>query len=109
MLIRSQPGPSGWQLTDGTGKEELLAELAPLSRGDVDVPEMRRRHGVRAGLCPGCGAQLVARAAAAVDGVLTGPLSSEQLLAQPVAAGPANVGLNTPRLDVVTALDRAMV
>jgi hypothetical protein len=44
-----------------------------------------------------------------VDGVLSGPVSSEQFLAQPVAAVPANVGLNIPRLDVVTALDRAMV
>jgi hypothetical protein len=44
-----------------------------------------------------------------VDGVLNGPLSNEQLTRQPVAAGPAKVGLNVPRLDVVTALGRAVV
>ena len=48
------------------------------------------------------------RAAAAVDGVLSGPVSRLQLTAQPVAAGPAKVGLNVPRLDVVTALARAV-
>jgi hypothetical protein len=50
-----------------------------------------------------------ARAAAAVDGVLNGPLSKEQLVRQPVAAGPTKVGLNVPRLDVVAALGRATV
>jgi hypothetical protein len=43
---------------------------------------------------------------AAVDGVLSGPVSSEQVggPAQPVAAVPANVGLNVPRLEEVTEL-----
>ena len=41
-------------------------------------------------------------AAAAVDGVLSGPVSRWQSMAHPVAAGPAKVGLNVPRLDVVT-------
>jgi len=50
----------------------------------------------------------LARAAAAVDGVLTGPVSSEQLTLHPVAAGPAKVGLNVPRLDEVTAAVRAL-
>lgn len=48
-------------------------------------------------------------AADPVDGVLNGPLSSEQPDGQPVAAEPANVGENCPRLDVVTALARAPV
>jgi hypothetical protein len=48
-------------------------------------------------------------AAAAVDGVLTGPVSSEQLTLHPVAAGPAKVGLNVPRVDEVTAAARALV
>jgi hypothetical protein len=46
-------------------------------------------------------------AADPVDGVLNGPLSSEQPDGQPVAAEPTNVGENCPRLDVVTALARA--
>jgi hypothetical protein len=50
----------------------------------------------------------LARAAAAVDGVLTGPVSSEQLTLHPVAAGPAKVGLNVPRFDEVTAAVRAL-
>jgi hypothetical protein len=48
-------------------------------------------------------------AKAAVDGVVDGPLSREQPLGQPVAAGPANVGENCPKLDVVTALAWAPV
>ncbi|HTS99712.1 MAG TPA: hypothetical protein VMI33_24140 [Streptosporangiaceae bacterium] len=39
----------------------------------------------------------------AVDGVRNGPESREQPeAAQPVAAGPAKVGLTVPRLEVVT-------
>jgi hypothetical protein len=52
---------------------------------------------------------LLADAEDAVDGVVDGPLSSEQPLAQPVAAGPANVGENCPKLVVVTVLAPAPV
>jgi hypothetical protein len=45
----------------------------------------------------------------AVDDVLNGPVSREQPDVQPVAAGPANVGENCPKLDVVTALAGAPV
>ena len=64
VLIRSQPVPSGTQLTDGTGKEEyLLGEQAPLGGRNMDMPESRRRYGLRAVQRCGsqAGAQLVAR------------------------------------------------
>ena len=86
-----------------------MGEQAPLGRGELDMPQIWRQHGVLAER-PGC-LTLPTRwpdAAAAVDGVLTGPVSRWQLTLHPVAAGPAKVGLNVPRFDEVTAAVRAL-
>ena len=109
VLMLSQPGPSGWQLTDGSAGSAVRARR-PEAAG------WRRPAG--AGMACGRGNVAPARNLAAalprdaadpVDGVLNGPLNSEQPDGQPVAAEPANVGENCPRLDVVTALARAPV
>src|SRR5215469_14151773 len=100
VLIASQPGPIGWQLTDGgPGLEAGRAcGVAPGRVGDSIV----------------CGRRVADLASAlaapreetlAVDGVERGPNSSAQPAeAQPVAAVPTKVGLNCPRLDDLTAL-----
>jgi len=92
-LIWSHPGPNGSQLTAGGGGSTA---------------------GGRGRLCDGITLWLVTesavRAAAsfaaestdereAVDGEKNGPVSKEQPDAQPVAAGPAKVGGNSPKLD----------
>ena len=100
VLTVLQPGPSGWQLTDGgAGSEARLARgVAPGRVGDSMV--LGRRSADLAG------ALAVPREETeAVDGEEKGPTSSEQPAeAQPVAAGPTKVGLNCPRLDDLTAL-----
>ena len=90
VLMLSQPGRSGTQLTDGSGLDGLLA---PSWRRCAAERWSCRRSGGAIALAesgsPAC-RELPTwspDAAAAVDGVLTGPLSREQLLAQPVAAG----------------------
>lgn len=101
----SQPGPSGVQLTDG------VSEVVALGARPADGGATRCAFG--AGRTCGLRDAVPLRALAvaclfdaddAVDPVVIGPLSSEQPPAQPVAAGPTNVGENCPRLDVVTAL-----
>src|SRR5262245_32844039 len=95
VLIASQPGPSGWQLTDGgAGSEARMARGANPGRvGDSMVCGRR--------VTDMAGALAVPREETeAVDGVGKGPNSSAQPAeAQPVAAGPTKVGLNCPRLD----------
>src|SRR5215469_798539 len=101
VLMRSQPLRSGTQLTDGMGKDVVLvlsrrcwaADRWTIGRAAGGMACARSRD---AETLP------VWWPAAAV--VLVGPVSSWQLTRQPVAAGPAKVGLNVPRLDVVTAL-----
>src|SRR5581483_1271948 len=44
----------------------------------------------------------------AVEGVTNGPVSSEQPLAQPVAAGPTNVGAAGPMLFALAACARSL-
>src|SRR5579871_508955 len=103
VLMRSQPGPSGWQLTDGTGKEGLWA--ASWRRSAAERRILRGSDGgMRCALDPWPVPSWWPDAAAAVDGVLTGPVRRWQLILQPVAAGPAKVGLNVPRFDEVTAV-----
>ena len=105
VLMRSQPGASGWQLTEGTGKEE------PAVRLPIWVAERWVGPRSEGGMAKARSSDPDARpvpswwpdAAAAVDGVLSGPLSRWQSMRHPVAAGPAKVGLKVPRLDVVTA------
>ena len=98
----SQPDPGGWQLTVG-----IVAAAATLG--------VKR---ARAGM-PGDGTDLAVsgrfacllRAVAvpdAVDGDEKGPESRSQPLAQPVAAGPTNVGEYVPKLDEVTAPGAAL-
>ena len=78
VLMLSQPGPSGWQLTDGSGLEGLLAPSA--RRCAAETWSCRRSSG---GIAPAVPSFAACRtlptwwpdAAAAVDGVLTGPVS----------------------------------
>ena len=107
VLMLSQPGPG--QLTDGSVDVGSAATARP-----PEVARWRRPFGRgmacgRGTVVPvgGLAAALPRDAGDPVDGVLNGPLSSEQPDGQPVAAEPANVGENCPRLDVVTALARA--
>ncbi len=105
-LMLSQPGPRGTQLTDGSGLAGLLA--SSWRRCAAEISSCRESGGGIARAVsgfPACRAVPTwwPDAAAPVDGVLTGPLSREQLVAQPVAAGPAKVGLNDPRLDEAIA------
>ena len=114
MLMRSQPGPSGSQLTVGagtTGSAPAL-KLALIRAIRAVAPER-----MAAGDHVACVSDLAAAASAfavaacdeadrpAVDGAGNGPESREQPAdAQPVAAGPTKVGAAVPRLDDVTAL-----
>ena len=105
VLMRSQPGPSGWQLTDGTGKEEPSVRRAVGPRTEAAVRDPGVGMAWAESSVPDDPAPVPSwwpDAAAAVDGVLSGPVSRWQSMAHPVAAGPAKVGLNVPRLDVVT-------
>jgi hypothetical protein len=101
VLMLSQPAPG--QLTDGS------AELAALSAALPAAARWRwklggRRARGRGTLAPArrLAAVWLGDAEDAVDDVVDGPLSKEQPPVQPVAAGPANVGVNCPRLDVLT-------
>src|ERR1700689_1620927 len=106
VLIGSQPGPSGWQLTVGGGG----SAPSRLKTGDGIAcgPSF-----AAAASCFAVAAFFAAAAAAAgdeakspaVDGDGNGPVSREQpSVAQPVAAGPVKVGDEVPRLDEVTVL-----
>ena len=107
LLMRLQPGPSGWQLTaggEGSAPSRLKTGDGSACGGSAAAAE--------AASCFAVAAFFAAAAAAAaeddavrdaVDGVRNGPVSKEQRAeAQPVAAGPANVGAFVPRLDDVT-------
>ena len=100
VLIVLQPGPSGWQLTDGgAGSEVRMARGAAPGRAGDSMVFGRRSADLAAAL------EAPREETEAVDGEAKGPNSSEQPAeAQPVAAGPTKVGLNCPRLDDLTAL-----
>ncbi len=91
-LTRSQPGPSGWQLTvAGAGSGPVRDGIG--DRGDTGM------SGSDSGVpVPPGGEPVPVRLA--VDGVALGPVSREQPEAQPVAAGPAKVDGKFPKLDV---------
>ena len=105
VLIGSQPGPSGWQLTaGGVGSAPSRLKTGDgIACGPSFTP---------AASCFAVAAFFAAAAAAgdeadrpAVDGAGNGPVSREQpAVAQPVAAGPVKVGDEVPRLDEVTVL-----
>ncbi|MBV9422407.1 MAG: hypothetical protein JOZ98_05835 [Solirubrobacterales bacterium] len=104
----SQPAPSGSHLTFGiTGVGDAAAP------SDCRAPLRAVGDRIACGPDnPAAGRGLAAvvwvdDAEDAVDGVVMGPLSSEQPLAHPVATGPTNVGECWPRLDVVTRLGPA--
>jgi hypothetical protein len=98
VLMLSQPEPSGSQRTDGIigiGAAAALAacgdaalSLAGVGAGIANAPD-NSAPGLRV-----AGALLVDEDA--VEFVTNGPVSSEQPLAQPVAAGPTNVGEDGP-------------
>ena len=97
VLMLSQPAPSGWHLTVG-----ITGAAAAAAAARTDAGAWLRSVG--AGIACGRGkAAPTFRAAAAwlddkdaVEAALNGPVSSEQPLVQPVAAGPTNVGENGP-------------
>lgn len=105
ILIGSQPGPSGWQLTvGGVGSAPSRLKTGDgIACGPSVTP---------AASCFAVAAFLAAAAAAgdeadrpAVDGAGNGPVSREQpAVAQPVAAGPVKVGGEVPKLDEVAVL-----
>ena len=105
-LMLSQPATCESQLTDGSADPAVVAAASP----EVVAPWLRafgaRRARGRGSAAPArrLAAEWLPDAGDPVDAVVDGPLSREQALAQPVAAGPANVGENCPKLDVVTAL-----
>ena len=121
-LIRSQPYPSGWQLTaGGAGSGAILLSTGSGITCAPRVPSAAAAARARAAfasgffvaaiLAPYRSAAVLAAAAAAVaalvaaaafaeprandavDGVTVGPVSRSQPLAQPVAAGPVKVGV----------------
>ena len=108
VLIRLQPGPSGTQLTDGTGKDWLAAAICRFWAAERLI--LRRSGGAMA-CARACAPAPLLAAAADTAGVLSGPVSSEQVggPTQPVAAVPANVGLNVPRLEELTEVEAAAV
>jgi hypothetical protein len=87
MLL--QPKPSGSHLTLGITGAGVAGAL-----GDPAAPLLAVGAGI------GCGPEVpnpaFGLAAVWLDDAVYGPLSSEQPLAQPVAAEPTNVGENGP-------------
>jgi len=109
LLIRLQPGPSGWQLTvggEGSAPPRLKTGDGSACGGSAAAADAASCFAVAAFFAAAAAAAAEDDAARdAVDGVRNGPVSKEQPAeAQPVAAGPANVGAFVPRLDDVTVL-----
>src|SRR5579884_2507019 len=98
VLMLSQPAPMGWQRT--AGMIGVGAAAAAAARFEA----RSCLAGISIGIAWGAAnAPALARAVAftdadedAVEPVTNGPLSSVQPLAQPVAAGPTNVGASGP-------------
>jgi hypothetical protein len=104
--MKSHPGPSGSQLTVG-GAGSGAAGRGGTGDGMAFGP--RGKTADWASGLTASGFTAAAEAASdvvvvAVDGEKKGPVSNEQPLAQPVAAGPTNVGEDSPKLVEVTEL-----
>ncbi|HEX8975124.1 MAG TPA: hypothetical protein VF781_01320 [Solirubrobacteraceae bacterium] len=104
VLIESQPGPSGWQLTEGSEAALVVGARTAELAGRTRVVGLRRARGRSAAAALRPAVPWGLDPVDAIDGVLKGPVNSAQPLAQPVAAGPTNVGENWPKLDVLTPL-----
>ena len=99
VLMLSQPAPSGWHLTvgiTGVGAAAASAWAAPKPK---DASARLPVVGASIACGPdnavaafGPAAAVLDDEADAVEAVVNGPVNSEQPLAQPVAAGPTNVG-----------------
>src|SRR5215471_20303253 len=107
MLMGSQPGPSGWQLTEGgVGSVPALLTtcagmVSPLAAAAATAPAAW--FAAAAGFAAAAAGAEADRPA--VDGVRNGPVSREHpAVAQPVAAGPAKVGASVPMLVDVMVL-----
>ena len=110
MLIRSHPGPSGWQLTDGGDGSGPLLASSVFATACASALGLASALSTASRWAAAAVAVLAATAALAeptaydaVDGEKNGPVSRSQPgLSHPVAAGPTKVGETVPRLDDVT-------
>jgi hypothetical protein len=102
VLMLLQPAPSGWQETVGIIGAGIAAAFSDACRWLAVVGAGKASGADSAAPGSRLAAALPDANEDVVDVVTNGPLSRLQPLAQPVAAGPTNVGEDTPRLDLVT-------